>query len=127
MNKYICFLSVFALWTLSVSAECKAGYQSATVVKVLDVSPGASAPARADEGQSPQPNIARRTRLVIFGTGGKQYGLRMPYGPDSLQVNVAVGQQICFGKEGKTIRVFTGDGKLLPGVAHPVHEMPQTQ
>ncbi len=124
MNNYICFVSLLALGSLAVSAECKPGYQSAKVVKVLAVSAGASAPARADE-ESPQ--RAQSARLVIFGAGGKQYGLRLPPSSGSQEVSVAAGDQICFRKEGKTIRVLTGDGKLLPGVAHPVREMPQTQ
>ncbi|HVP53249.1 MAG TPA: hypothetical protein VMT05_14120 [Terriglobales bacterium] len=121
IDKYVCFLSLVALGSLAVSAECKPGYQSARVVKVLAVSAGPSAPVRADE-ESPQP--AKGARLVIFGAGGKQYGLRLPPGSD---LSVATGDQVCFRKEGKTIRVETDNGKQLPGVAHPVREMPQTQ
>lgn len=126
MNKYICLLFVFALSSVAVSAECKPGYQSAKVVKVLNVSPGTSAPARADqEDQSPQRPAAPSARLVIFGARGQQYELRLP--PGSNSPTVAAGDEVCFRKEGKTIRVFTGDGKPLPGVAHPIREMPQTQ
>jgi len=85
MNKYICLLMMFALSSVAVSAECKPGYQSAKVVRVLHVSPGVSAPARA------------------------------------------AGDEVCFRKEGKMIRVLTGDGKPLPGAAHPIHQTPQTQ
>lgn len=122
MNKYLCFLFVLGLCSLAVSAECKPGYESAKVAKVLAVSAGASAPTRADE-ESPQP--AQRVRVVIFDAGGKQYALRLP--PSSQEVSVAAGDQVCFRKEAKTIHVLTGDGKPLPGVAHPVREMPQTQ
>jgi hypothetical protein len=124
MKKYIWFLFVVPLCSLSVAAECGPGYQSAKIVKVLRASPGASTPARADEGS---PRDAQNARLVIFGAGGKQYGMRLPSGSGSQEVSVAVGDEVCFRKEGTVIRARTGDGKRLPGVAHPMREMPQTQ
>jgi len=124
MNKYICLLMMFALSSVAVSAECKPGYQSAKVVRVLHVSPGVSAPARADE-ESPQRPAAPSARLVIFGARAQQYGLRLPPGSNSPEV--AAGDEVCFRKEGKMIRVLTGDGKPLPGAAHPIHQTPQTQ
>jgi len=124
MNQYIGLLFVFALSSLAVSAECKPGYQSAKVVKVLKVSPGAAAPARADE-ESPQRPAAPSARLVIFGARAQQYGLRLPPGSNSPEV--AAGDEVCFHKEGMMIRVLTGDGKPLPGVAHPIRQMSQTQ
>jgi len=123
MNKYICLLIVFALSSVAVSAERKPGYQSAKVVKVVHVSPGVSAPAKADE-ESPQHVAAATTRLVIFGAPGPQYGLRLPLGNSP---EVAAGDEVCFRKQGKLIRVVTSDGKPLPGVAHAIHQMPQTQ
>ena len=119
-----CFLSLVALGSLAASAECKPGYQSAKVVKVLAVSAGATVPAQAQE-EFPQPS--QSARLVIFGTGGKQYGLRMPPGPASQEVSVAPGDQVCFRKEDKTIHVLTVDGKPLPGVAHPIRQLPGLQ
>jgi len=86
MNKYFCLLSLVALGSLAGSAECKPGYQPAQVARVLGVSTGATAPARAEE-ESPQP--AQSARLVIFGAGGKQYALRLP--PGSQEVSVAAG------------------------------------
>ncbi len=124
MNKYICLLFVFALSSVAVSAECKPGYQSAKVAKVLNVSPGAAAPARADE-ESPQHSAAPSARLVIFSARGQQYELRLPPGSNSPEV--AAGDEVCLRKEGKTIRVLTSDGKPLPGVAHPIRQVPQTQ
>jgi hypothetical protein len=124
MNKYICWLAVLALGCVATSAECKPGYQSARVVKVFNVSPGAAAAARADEG-SPQRPAAPSARLVIFGARGQQYELRLPPGSNSPQV--AAGDEVCFRKEGKSIRVLTGDGRSLPGGAHPLRQMPQTQ
>ena len=124
MNKYFCLLFGFALSSVLVSAQCKPGYQSAKVVKVLTVSAGVSAPVRADE-ESSQPSAGRSAQLVIFGARGQQYELRLPPGSDSSKVTV--GDEVCFRREGKTIRVLTGDGKQLPGVAHSIREMPQTQ
>jgi hypothetical protein len=121
---------VFALglFPLSVCAECKPGYQSATVVKVLAVSSGASAPAPADENEpSAERNPRATARLVIFSAGGKQYGLRLPGSTASHDVSVSAGQEVCFRKEGKTLRVLTSDGRPLPGVAHPISQMPQPQ
>jgi hypothetical protein len=127
MNKHICLLSLMVLGSL-VSAECKPGYQSATVVKVLSVSSGPSAPAPADEEEpSAKRSVRANARLVIFGTSSTRYGLRLPARVGSHDVRVAVGQEVCFRKEGKTIRVLTGDGKPLPGVAHPISQMPQSQ
>lgn len=128
MNKYIYFLLVFALCSLSASAACGPGYQSATVLRVQYVSPGPTLPARAaEDDQSPPRPPAGSKRLVIFAAHGKQYGLRMPPGAASEAVSVALGDELCFRKEGTTIRVLTSGGKLLPGVAHPIREMPQTQ
>ncbi len=124
MNKYICLLMMFALSSVAVSAECKPGYQSAKVVKVLHVSPGVSAPARADE-ESPQHVAAASARLVIFSAHGQQYELRLPPGPNSPAVTAR--DEVCFRKEGKMIRVLTGDGTPLPGLAHSVRQTPQTQ
>jgi hypothetical protein len=124
MNKCICLLAVLALGSVAISAECKPGYQSAKVMKVLNVSPGAAAPARADE-ESPQPAAAQSARLVIFGARGQQYELRLPPGSNSPEV--AAGDAVCFRKEGKTIRVLTGDGTPLPGLAHSIRQTPQTQ
>jgi len=124
MNKYICLLFVFALSSIAVSAECKPGYQSAKVVKILRASPGATAPARVDE-ESPQHPTAPSTRLVIFGTRGQEYELRLSPGPNSPAV--AAGDEVCFRKEGKMIRVLTSEGRPLPGVAHPIRQTPQTQ
>jgi hypothetical protein len=127
MNIHICLLSLMVLGSL-VSAECKPGYQSATVVKVLSVSSGPSSPAPADEKEpSAKRNIRTSARLVIFGAGGMRYALRLPPRVGSHDVQVAAGQEVCFRKEGKTIRVLTGDGKPLPGVAHPISQMPQSQ
>jgi len=119
MSKYICLL---VLSSVMVSAECKPGYQSAKVVKVLAVSRGVSAPARADEEVS-QPAV-RRAYLVILSAGGKQYGLRLPPGSD---VSVAAGDEVCLGEEGKTIRVLTQNGKTLPGAVYSIRQMPQLQ
>jgi hypothetical protein len=124
MKKYIGLLIVFALSSVMISAECKPGYQSAKVVKVLHVSPGVAAPARADE-DSPQRPATPGARSVIFGVPGQPYELRLPPGSNSPEV--AAGNEVCFRKEGKMIRVLTGDGKPLPGAAHPIHQMPQTQ
>jgi hypothetical protein len=128
VNKYICFVVVLALYPSSVSSKCKPGYQSANVVKVLSVSPGASAPARVDE-KEPSLNRKIRTsaRFVIFDAGGKQYGLRLPASVGPHDVQIAAGQEVCFRKEGKTIRVLTSDGRPLPGVAHPIRQVPLSQ
>jgi len=109
VNKYICFVFVLALCPLSVSAECKPGYQSATVVKVLSVSSGPSAPAPADEKEpSPKRNSPATGRLVIFDASGKQYGLRLPPGSN---LSVAAGQALCFRQEGKAIRIAIAKAK----------------
>ena len=50
MNKYIGLLIVFALSSVVVSTECKPGYQSAKVVKVLHVSPGVAARSQGRRG-----------------------------------------------------------------------------
>jgi len=124
MNKYVGLLFVLALSSGIVSAECKPGYQSAKVMKVLHVSPGVTAPARADE-ESPQNPAAPSARLVIFGAPGQEYELRLSPGPNSPAV--AAGDEVCFRKEGKMIRVLTSEGRPLPGVAHPIRQTPQTQ
>jgi len=123
MNKYICFLSVVALCSLS-AAECSHGYESGKVLKVLKAPPGVSTPARADEER---PSRTASAQFVIFAAHGNQYSLRLPPGSAGQALSPAAGDQVCFRKEGTVIRVRTGDGKLLPGVAHPIRETPQTQ
>ena len=80
MNKYIGLLFVFALSSEAVSAECKPGYQSAKVAKVLNVSPGAA--AQPGPTRNPRSPAAPSARLVIFSARGQQYELRLPPGSD---------------------------------------------
>ena len=74
IDKYICFLSLVALGSLAVSAECKPGYQSAKMVKVLAVSAGPSAPAQEE---SPQPNqsarLVRHRRQTVWAAHAARF------------------------------------------------------
>jgi hypothetical protein len=120
-----CFLPL----SLSLSAECKAGYQSATVVKIFNQELGAGPSARAqhsadENGPAPSPT-AQLTRTVILRAGDERYVLRLP--ADSAEVKLTSGQEVCLSKDGKQMQVTTPDGKKLPGFARAISAAPRTQ
>ena len=120
---------VLVLSPLSLSAACKPGYRTGTVLKVVDLDLSSAASARAKKagggGQSPERNNAASARVATFRAGGERYELQFPPGAASSAFTLSAGQEVCFRKEGNEIRVLTDDGKPLPGAARPVPRVPR--
>jgi hypothetical protein len=151
MRKHLCAPMLLVLSAVLLSAECRAGYQPGTVLKVFDQDLSSAArPSKAlEEGQLPEPHSATEARILIFvstgevstgGTSGgevsadkvrsgkvhsgKRYELRMPLGAKAEASVPGVGQEVCFQNDGREIHVLTDQGKALPGIAQPIPTLP---